>query len=65
MEGDEKMESDEDIDDLRLYWNQPELVSQLSEEQRRKVVKRFFELVEKSKEENARRMSKILRERCI
>ena len=59
------MKNNKDIDDLRLYWNRPELVSQLTEEQRRKVVKRFFELIEKSKEENAKRMSKIMKERRI
>jgi len=59
------MKNNKDIDDPRLYWNRPELVSQLTEEQRRKVVKRFFELIEKSKEENAKRMSKIMKERHI
>jgi len=47
----------------RLYWNQPRLISQLPEEQRRKVVEKFFELVEKSKEENAKRNNKIIKER--
>jgi len=47
----------------RLYWNQPRLISQLPEEQKRKIVEKFFELVEKSKDENAKRMSKIMKER--
>jgi len=47
----------------RLYWNQPGLISRLPEEQRRKVVEKFFELVEKSKEENAKRNNKIIKER--
>ena len=49
--------------DYRYYWNHPNLISQLPEEQRKKVLRRFFELVEESKGENQKRMSRIMKER--
>ena len=49
--------------DYRFYWNHPELISQLSEEKRKKVLEKFCELVEKSKGENDKRMNKIMKER--
>ena len=52
---------DEPID-YRFYWKHPHLISQLPEEQRKKVLEKFFELVEKSKKENDKRMSKIVKE---
>lgn len=48
---------------LRKYWRAPRLASQLSKEQRKKVTEKFLELVEKNKEEHAKRMSKTMRER--
>lgn len=49
--------------DYRYYWNHPNLISQLPEELRKKVLGRFFELVEKGKGENNKRMSRIMKER--
>jgi len=54
------------IPSYRRYWNQPNLIrtdKKLSKEQRRKVLEKFFELVDESKEENEKRNSKIMRER--
>jgi len=54
------------IPSYRRYWNQPNLIDtdkKLSKEQRRKVLEKFFELVDESKEENEKRNSKIMRER--
>lgn len=39
------------------------MASQLSKEQRKIVTEKFFELVEESKEENAKRMGGIMKER--
>lgn len=49
--------------DYRLYWNQPRLILQLPAEERRRVLEKFSELAEKSKEENAKRTSKIVKEK--
>ena len=49
--------------DYRYYWNHPELLMQLPWEQRKRVLEKFFELVEKGKEQNEKRMSKIMKER--
>jgi len=43
------MENDKVVKDFRLYWNQPTLAAQLSEEQRKKVIGEFFRRVEKNK----------------
>lgn len=56
------MTQDED-GDYRLYWNHPRLIAQLPADQKKKVLESFFQLVEKSKKENERRNSKIMRER--
>lgn len=56
------MKQDED-GNYRFYWNHPRLISQLPDDQRKKVLEKFCELVEKNKEENERRNSKIMRER--
>lgn len=48
---------------FRLYWREPRLASQLSEEQRERATEKFLELVEKSREENAKRMRRIIKER--
>lgn len=47
----------------RVYWKQPKLASQLSEEQRKEVTEKFLELVKSSKKRNAERMIKIMKER--
>jgi len=44
------MESDDITNDFRFYWNNPRLVAQLPEEQRKKISEKFFELLKKSKE---------------
>ena len=49
--------------DYRFYWNHPSLISQLPEELRKKVLGKFFKLVEKSKGENNKRLSRIMKER--
>jgi len=45
------------IASYRLYWNHPRLISQLSEQQRKKVKEKFFKLVEKGRKQNAERIS--------
>jgi len=47
----------------RVYWKQPKLASQLSEEQRKEVTEKFLELVKRGKKQNAERMSKIMKEK--
>jgi len=56
------MENEEAVD-YRLFWNNPWLISLLPKEQRKKVSEKFFELVEKGKDGNSRRMSMIMKER--
>lgn len=51
------------MNDFRKYWRAPRLTSELSEEQRKKVTEKFLDLVEKSKEEDAKRMSRVMQER--
>ena len=51
---------EEDIN-YRFYWSHPSLISQLPEEQRKKVFEKFFELVEKGRKENNKRLNKIMK----
>lgn len=51
------------MNDFRKYWRTLGLASQLSKEQRMKVTQKFLKLVEKSKEEHAKRMCKTMKER--
>ena len=52
------MEKEEDINDFRLYWSQPSLAAQLSEEKRKRITEKFFDLLTKSKEENPKNAKK-------
>jgi hypothetical protein len=49
--------------DIRRYWQNPSLTSELSKEQREKVAEEFFELLAKDKEKNAEWRSKVVKER--
>lgn len=51
------------MNDFRSYWRDPKLASQLSKEQRKKATEKFLELVEKSRKENTKLMSKLMKER--
>ncbi|UCG45866.1 MAG: hypothetical protein JSV58_03620 [Candidatus Bathyarchaeota archaeon] len=47
----------------RFYWNHPSQIEQLPDDLKKKVLAKFFELVEKSKSANNKRMSRIMKER--
>ena len=47
----------------RFYWNHPNQIEQLPDDVKKKVLAKFFELVEKSKSANNKRMSRIMKER--
>lgn len=40
------------IASYRLYWNNPRLISELSEEQRNRITEKFFESVERNRKKN-------------
>ena len=46
------------ISSYRFYWNNPRLISELSREQRQRVEEKFFKLVERSRKQNAKRISR-------
>ena len=41
------------IANYRLYWNNPKLLSELSEEQRNRIKEKFFESLERNRKQNA------------
>ena len=51
------------MEDYRFYWRNPSVVSELPKEQRKQIIERFFELLEKDKEKNEEWRSKFMKAR--
>jgi len=51
------------MDDIRQYWRNPSLISELPKEERKKVTEEFFELWAKDKERNEEWRSKFMKAR--
>jgi hypothetical protein len=48
---------------IRSYWRNPSLTSELSREEKQKIIDKFMELLAKDRKKNSERMSKIMKER--
>ena len=51
------------MEDYRFYWRNPSVVSKLPKEQRKQIIEKFLELLEKDKEKNEEWRSKFMKER--
>lgn len=51
------------MEDYRFYWRNPSVVSELPKEQRKQIIEKFLELLEKDKEKNEEWRSKFMKER--
>jgi len=51
------------MEDYRFYWRNPSVVAALPKEQRKQIIEKFFELLEKDKEKNEEWRSKFMKAR--
>jgi hypothetical protein len=51
------------MEDYRFYWRNPSVVAELPKEQRKRIIEKFLELLEKDKEKNTEWRSKFMKER--
>jgi len=51
------------MEDIRQYWRNPSLMSELPKEQRKQIIEKFLELLAKDKEKNEEWRSKFMKAR--